>query len=449
MNMNIRLIVWLLLFSHVFNSWALGGENTEQKIQEQQITRVVFPVDSLDFAIDPDCENGIFISPQPVAFTIRTDKPAASQSFRLICIVTTDMYLPVDSLTFTVKPDSTGMIIQPVCFVLPVAGFYRFSVYAENEGGKSRIKNFNLGYNPEKILSPPDMKDDFKDFWKITRAELNRVNPRFKMTLLEDKGSEIKTMYHVEMYSLGNVKIEGYYAVPKTKEKHPAIIKYQGYGANPRFPDPNAMPEFCEFILSVRGQGIQKPGNTYGDWIIYGLADKNDYYYRGAYMDLIRGIDFLSSRPEVDPEKIVTEGVSQGGAFALVACALDKRIKAASSCMPFLSDFRDYFKICPWPRSSFEKYLKKHPSANWEEIYDVLSYFDIKNLAGQITCPVIMGVGLQDDTCPPHTNFAGYNQIRSEKKYIVYPDRKHSVDEKWWQVREAFFREKLGISVSN
>jgi cephalosporin-C deacetylase-like acetyl esterase len=59
--------------------------------------------------------------------------------------------------------------------------------------------------------------------------------------------------------------------------------------------------------------------------------------------------------------------------------------------------------------------MNNHPEAKWDDVFKVLSYFDIKNLAPWISCPVIMAAGLQDETCPPHTNFAGYNQITSEK----------------------------------
>ena len=52
-------------------------------------------------------------------------------------------------------------------------------------------------------------------------------------------------------------------------------------------------------------------------------------------MDLERAVDFVASRPEVDDDRIVAEGSSQGGAFTLVACALDSRIKAAAPTFPF------------------------------------------------------------------------------------------------------------------
>jgi len=78
-------------------------------------------------------------------------------------------------------------------------------------------------------------------------------------------------------------------------------------------------------------------------------------------------------------------------------------------------------------------------------LYTLLSYFDVKNLAPWIECPVLMAVGLQDNVCPPHTNFAAYNQIRSEKKVYIFPDQGHSVPGQWYQIRMDFFREKLGI----
>ena len=78
-----------------------------------------------------------------------------------------------------------------------------------------------------------------------------------------------------------------------------------------------------------------------------------------------------------------------------------------------------------------------------EELYRILSYFDVKNFTDRIACPVYMAIGLQDETCPPHTNFAGYNHIRSEKDWICYPHTGHGI---WmvpdWADRKHDFFEK-------
>lgn len=359
--------------------------------------------------------------------------------------MTTDDYQLVTetSKVLKIKHDQSGLALYDIDLSAP--GFYRCTAWAEKEGIKGEEVKFNIGYEPEKIVSPVDTLPGFAAFWKTTRAQLDQVKPNFRMTLLKEKSGSVRDLYQVTMQSFGNVTIEGFYAVPKVPGKYPVIISYMGYGSDPWLPGGDDNPDFAEFVLSTRGQGIQKASNTYGDWILHGLDSKENYYYRGAFMDLVRAIDFVISRPEVDPEKIVAEGGSQGGAFTLAACALDHRIKAAAPTIPFLSDYPDYFKIAPWPASAFVGYLKEHPEKSWDEIYPLLSFFDVKNLAPMIRCPILMAAGLQDDVCPPHTNFAAYNQVTSEKKWYVFPDQGHSVPQNWNDIRMAFFREKLGL----
>ena len=94
---------------------------------------------------------------------------------------------------------------------------------------------------------------------------------------------------------------------------------------------------------------------------------------------------------------------------------------------------------------SFENYRKEHPDVSWEHIYDVISYFDIKNLAPWITCPLFMGIGVQDETCPPHINFAAYNKVKAPKRWIAYPDMGHDVGPDFHPKRLAFFKEQLGL----
>ena len=359
--------------------------------------------------------------------------------------MTTDDYQPVSetSKALKIKQHQSGLALFDVD--IPAPGFYRCTAWAEKEGIKGEEVKFNIGYEPEKIVSPVDTLPGFAEFWQTTRAELDQVKPNFRMTLLKEKSGSVRDLYQVTMQSLGDVTIEGYYAVPKVPGKFPVIISYMGYGSDPWLPGGDNNPDFAEFVLSTRGQGIQKATNTYGDWILHGLDSQENYYYRGAFMDLLRAIDFVASRPEIDAEKIVAEGGSQGGAFTLAACALDDRIKAAAPTIPFLSDYRDYFKIAPWPVSTFTDYLKENPDKSWEDIYQLLSFFDVKNLAPMIQCPILMAVGLQDDVCPPHTNFAVYNQVTSEKGYYIFPDQGHSVPHNWNEIRMAFFKEQLDI----
>ena len=58
-----------------------------------------------------------------------------------------------------------------------------------------------------------------------------------------------------------------------------------------------------------------------------------------------------------------------------------------------------------------------------------LSYFDTINLAEKIKAETLMRVSLQDPICPPAPCFATYNQIKSEKSWIVYRDYGHYLGE--------------------
>jgi len=60
-----------------------------------------------------------------------------------------------------------------------------------------------------------------------------------------------------------------------------------------------------------------------------------------------------------------------------------------------------------------------------EEVFIQLGYIDVQHLADRIAARVQMTTALMDAVCPPSTQFAAYNKIRSEKEMILYPDYGH------------------------
>lgn len=354
--------------------------------------------------------------------------------------VTTDQGLPVTEMSQLVAVaagDSTA--VQFEINVEP--GFYRCTVAGDGEV----VKEFNIGFEPEGIVSLPDSQPDFDEFWQRTLDELAAVAPEYSMTEEKDKSNKGGKVYRVKMKSLGGVEVQGYLTMPaKASKKHtmPVLVHYMGYGSKPWHAEPYEGMERIEFVLSTRGQGLNEPTNTYGDWAVYGLGNRDSFYYRGAFMDLVRAIDFVCTLPEVDQRYIFAEGGSQGGAFTLVACSLDKRIRAAAPWIPFLSDYPDYFKIVHWPAEVIFKKQQETGISN-RDLYKMLSYFDVKNFTRRITCPILMGVGLQDPTCPPHTNFAGYNLISSQKQFVIYPECGHDTRHPDWDDRQRDFFRKI------
>lgn len=423
------------------NGWGVGGF-----LNGAQLSIVsAASKDKLILEVEVKDEDYIFEGDNPLEIDVNIrNNNLWDVDATLVCSLTTDDFIPISSDSIKVTLKSQTNMQRKLTHPNLSAGFYRYSVKLLRNEEQIAIKKINVGYEPEKIDSPLDAKADFRAFWDSSLKELSKVAPNYKLTHQPQYSEQDYDTYLVEMYSFQNELIRGYYAMPKRKGKHPVLVEYMGYGSQP-YPPNQHWDGFAYFVLSIRGQGLNESTNKYGTWITHGLDRKENYYYRGAFLDVVRALDFVASRPELDENKIAVRGGSQGGALSFVAAALDKRVKAAAPNIPFLSDWQDYFRIVHWPKSDFDVYMQNNPNAKWNDVCDVLSYFDIKNLAQFIECPLLMGIGVQDEVCPPHINFAAYNQVRSEKRWMAFPIHGHSVGSEFHHEMMLFFKEKLKV----
>ena len=379
-------------------------------------------------------DNGwLFTGNGPYTLETKVDAAPGPASFRLV----TDLSLMSDEPRVVLESEVNISADSTVNIALGMLqpGFYQVRL-------RDSVR-WNIGVRPLEVLSPPDEQPDFDSFWNQTLEELDAVPFEPVYTLIPDYSNEIRTCYEVRYTSLGGAETGGIVSIPNEPGKYPVYIQYMGYGAEPFYFDPSADPDRIDMLVSVRRQGIFKKEAE--SWISDGIADKYSYYYRGAFCDVKRAVDFAVSMEQADPERIVALGESQGGAFTGVAASLDKRIRAASLAVPFLGDYPDYAKIVWWPvHEVFDR--ADAEGIGREDLLVTLSYFDLKNFASRITCPVIMAFGLQDETCPPHTNFSIYNNIPgTDKRYVCIPTCGHAIwmEGAWPPVRDAFLKSKL------
>ena len=339
----------------------------------------------------------------------------------------------------------------PARFEPPEPGFYQVRYAFDVGDGAPLADARTLGYAPTDVRPPLTRPADFEAFWDRTRAELAAVPPQFQMTRLDSLSTDVYTMHLVEMRSLGDVRVRGWYRMPTGRGPHPALLQVVGYGPDGLGPPPTSedgpLAGFAVFALNIRGQGNSRQDvrPDFPGYLVEGLHDEAAYVYRGAYMDCVRALDFLASRPEVDPDRIAVEGGSQGGALALATAALGERIALAAPDVPFLGDMGTFLRIAPWPSSEFLAYASR-PGRTLGDVLGVLSYFDVMNLAPWIRSPVLMSSGLQDAICPPHTNFAAFNRIRAEKAYVLYPEAGHEGGRDLHRQRKlAWIRDHFGM----
>ena len=111
--------------------------------------------------------------------------------------------------------------------------------------------------------------------------------------------------------------------------------------------------------------------------------------------DMMRCVDYLESRPEVDPQRIGMMGLSQGGVMTTFTTALEPRIKAA--------DIIGY--INPWQRFG----IRDANFCGSQVVPQVYRYFDTHVVAGLIAPrPVLVEMGISDECFPLQDTILGY-----------------------------------------
>lgn len=395
----------------------------------------------------PVYNNWVFEDVKPEIQVAFTNPEDSVQHVKMTWLVKTDTKHTIwaTDTIFAVKGGKSKQLVP-----LPVNEPGIYQIYIRLNGQTIRL--FHIAVDPTKIVSAPDMQPDFEEFWAKTKAELAAIDPEYKLTELPDKSSNARKVYLLEYRSLKDMGdtaaiARAYWCEPTDGKRHKVLIHYQGYdsgGYAPWCPNGDDNKNACELVLATRGQLMNNRApftNNYGDWFGYGFVSKEDWYYRGAFCDAIRAIDFVYTREASDTLNVFAEGSSQGGALSYAAAALGNHpLNAIAPCVPFLGDFPDYFQIVGWPANTA---MEAKAANNWtdEQLYTMLSYFDTKNLATLVKCPVIETIGLQDQTCPPHTNLAPYNNLPAgvDKEISYNPEMQHAIPPTWTITYNAFF----------
>ncbi|MBM7692068.1 cephalosporin-C deacetylase [Peribacillus deserti] len=289
-----------------------------------------------------------------------------------------------------------------------------------------------MGTNPKPI--------DFDQFWDRGLRDLENQSMVYELVPSEFK-SGIADCFHLYFTGVGGARIHCQLVKPKNQEdKGPGLIWFHGYHVSSGdWVDKlgYAAEGFTILAMDCRGQGglsedhTQARGTTLKGHIIRGIEEDNPekLYYRNVFLDTVQAARILFSMENVDEERVGVQGASQGGALAVVCSALEPRIKKTAAVYPFLSDYRRAWDL-DIGNSAYEEihyYFKFiDPTHKREaELFNKLGYIDIQHLAGRIKSEVLWAVGMEDNICPPSTQFAAYNKITSPKQLAVFYEYGH------------------------
>jgi cephalosporin-C deacetylase len=275
------------------------------------------------------------------------------------------------------------------------------------------------------VTKPTDFEVFWQEVWR--QAEAMPLAPE----LVPDP---LRTSADIEVFqvcydSLDQVRIAAWYCRPSRRaERSPAILFLPGYQMDPPIPKEWARKGYLALSVAPRGKlrSMRQFNPGYPNLLTYNIVDRQTYAYRGFYVDAWRGIDFLLSRPEVDPTRIGVTGTSQGGGLTISTAAMRPEVRAAAAGAPYLCGIMDAIELThTYPYQEINDYVRLHPERR-AMVEDTLAYFDGLNFAAQITCPIIVNIGLQDNVCPPETGYALFNRIGAiEKRLYTYDGHGH------------------------
>ncbi len=153
------------------------------------------------------------------------------------------------------------------------------------------------------------------------------------------------TYYRLFLPTTDSIHVEGIYIVPKSLQpKYPLVISMHGGGGSPERALFHGGANYHDMVRGAvrRGYAVFAPQHLFSS---AGLAKdvrvKMDQRLRlvGTSITaieiakIVRSIDYLTTRDEVDASKIGMVGLSYGGFYTLATMAVDHRIIAgASSC---------------------------------------------------------------------------------------------------------------------
>lgn len=286
----------------------------------------------------------------------------------------------------------------------------------------------------KKKIIPQNAKPDFESFWKQAVTELRKVPLSFTKEIVSLPYKTFET-YEIIFNTHDDTKVKAYFSVPVQRDHPlPCVVKFHGGGGN-RTIDPAILATgVCCFAMDVRSQGgttfdlaHYEMGNDYvGALMTHDLLCKDTFYMKNIYLDAIRAVDVVASLPEVDPNRIVTTGESQGGALSIVAAALSGKVRKAYPTVPSYGCLERRVEAGSGVFGAVNKFLLKHPE-HTDAAFDTLSYFDINNLVSLLKVPSSFCLGLADPICIPEFVYSMYHHTAGPKELYMYPFTPHTI----------------------
>jgi cephalosporin-C deacetylase-like acetyl esterase len=309
------------------------------------------------------------------------------------------------------------------------------------------VSKLGLVVEPEGFVPNSVRPKDFDEYWANEKKMLKNLPMEVKSVEVPDV-SQGYYCADVEINCLGLKPARGYFAKPGSAEPKslPIVLFVHAAGVKGFWclAESKTAVRYAKmgkgalsFDLNAHGMLNGQPQEYYNNleknelkgYAYQGIDKCNDFYFRSMYLRLIRTLNFLTSQPEWDGQRILVIGESQGGGQALAAAGLDHRVSAVVATVPAMCDWGATIvgQKGGWP-NPFHGRLD-----NISEILEVLPYFDVAHILKDSKATLIAEIGFIDMTCPAPTIYAALNQASGQKIIFGVPYREHGLSQKQYK----------------
>lgn len=219
------------------------------------------------------------------------------------------------------------------------------------------------------------------------------------------------------------------------------IVLSHGYGDNQ-----NQMLPWADFLnrsgFSVFTYDMRARGASGGSAVTLGALEQ---------YDLVSAVEYLATRPDVDPSRIGALGVSLGGSVTILAAARDPRIKAIVDDCGFSdatdvinTSFEHFIGIPAWPFAPVAVQI-----AEWRAGVNVSAVRPMDVIGSISPRPVFIIHGTADREVPPDNSVRNYDAARQPKQIwwvagAGHADSRQVAGAEYARRVDAFFHQALG-----
>lgn len=382
-------------------------------------------------AVFTDHTNGIYRAGETVHWSVRwrgeDSPPAVNYTIKLGDFKTIDegeLHFKNSQAELATQLDAPGSVLLEVKWTAVGAGADGKDVHWRALGGAVA--------SPEKIGLSAERPADFDAFWEARLKDLEAVPANPQLTAA-DGGNPDVNYWKITMDNIRGSKIRGQIARPKSGEKFPAllIVQWAGvYGLHKDWVTRRAAHGWLALNIEAHDLPIDESDDFYEEksatslrnYPAIGNDGRETSYFLRMYLSCYRAAEYLANRPDWNGRTLVVMGDSQGGLQTFVTAALHPKITAGLALVPAGCDMLgpDAGRKPGWPF-----WISNAKGKELEKVRQASRYYDVANFASQIKCPMLVGLGLIDETCPPAGVFAALNQVTAPKEVVVLPNSGH------------------------